>query len=220
LFGTVQGAFLSQQLWGSTYAIWPLLILLLAGILRDLFIVAGAAKAREIQWLAGISAVCLLVAGAFYVQSHERLDNADVSTGEVTRSTLPPLAGLSMRGPWLPQFEELVGFSEREIPRDQGFLMIPGEDLFYYTTARRPQFPVLMFDRTVNPYGPEQIAEMAQRQNICWLVLKKNLQLNGEPVDEKARLLDLLRSDFAPFHSLANYEIYRRNAGHCVKGFR
>src|SRR6185437_8544866 len=36
LIGTVQGAFLSQQLWGSTYANWPLLIILLAGILAEL----------------------------------------------------------------------------------------------------------------------------------------------------------------------------------------
>ena len=37
LIGTVQGAFLSQQLWGSTYAIWPLLTILLAGVLAELF---------------------------------------------------------------------------------------------------------------------------------------------------------------------------------------
>jgi hypothetical protein len=91
--------------------------------------------------------------------------------------------------------------------------MIPGEDLFYYTTGRRPQFPTLMFDHTVNPYSPEEILEISRRRNICWMILKKNLQLNADPVEDKSRLLDLLRSDFSHVQSLANYDIYRRNEG-------
>ena len=217
LIGTVQGAFLSQQLWGSTYAIWPLLAILLAGVLAELFRVAGETSTREIELLAGVAALSMLVSGGFYVASHERLNYADVSTGEMARSTLPALAGLSMRGHWIPQFEELVRFTDREIPKDQGLLMIPGEDLFYYTTGRRPLFPVLMFDRTVNPYSPEEIVEISRRRNICWLIVKKNLQRSDEPVEDKARLLELLRGDFAPVQSLANYDIFRRNAdGGCA----
>jgi hypothetical protein len=212
LFATVQGAFLSQQLWGSTYAIWPLLMILLAGVLVELFRLGRENSSREIELLAAVAALSMLVSGAFYIASHERLNYADLSTGEMARSTLPALAGLSMRGPWIPQFEELVRFSEREIPKDQGLLMIPGEDLFYYTTGRHPHFPVLMFDRTVNPYSPEEIVEISRRRDICWLILKKNLQLNGEPVEDKRRVLDLLRGDFVPVQSLANYDIYRRNA--------
>jgi hypothetical protein len=213
LIGTVQGAFLSQQLWGSTYAIWPLLIILLAAILAELFRLENKNYLQEIELLAGIAALSMFIAGAFYVASHERLDYVDLSTGELSHSTLPALKGLSMRGPWLPQFEELVRFTDREIPRNQGLLMIPGEDLFYYTTGRSPQFPVLMFDHTVNPYSPEEILEISRQRNICWLVLKKNLQLNANPVENKNRLLDLLRVDFTPVQSLANYDIYRRSWG-------
>ncbi len=212
LIGTVQGAFLSQQLWGSTYAIWPLLMILLAGVLAELFRLGGERSSREIELLAVVAALSMLVSGGYYVASHERLDYADVSTGDMARSALPALAGLSIRGPWIPQFEELVRFTDREIPKDQGLLMIPGEDLFYYTTGRRPRFPVLMFDRTVNPYSPEEILEISRRRTICWLILKKKLQLGGEPVEDKDRLLDLLRGDFTPVQSLANYDVYRRNA--------
>ena len=211
LIGTVQGAFLSQQLWGSTYAVWPLLAILIAGVLAELFRIGREKPSREIELLAGVVGLSMLVSGGFYIASHERLNYADISTGDMARSTLPALAGLSMRGPWIPQFEELVRFTEREIPKDQGILMIPGEDLFYYTTGRRPRFPVLMFDHTVNPYSPEEIVEISRRRNICWLIFKKNLQRNDEPVEDKSRLLDLLRRDFAPFQSLANYDIYRRN---------
>jgi hypothetical protein len=220
LIGTVQGAFLSQQLWGSTYAIWPLLAILLAGVLAELFKLARESSTREIELLAGVAALSMLVSGGFYVASHERLNYADVSTGEMARSTLPALVGLSMRGPWIPQFEELVRFTDREIPKDQGLLMIPGEDLFYYTTGRRPHFPVLLFDRTVNPYSPEEIVEISRRRNICWLIVKKNLQRSDEPVEEKARLLELLRGDFAPVQSLANYDIYRRNADSSCTNFK
>jgi hypothetical protein len=220
LVATVQGAFLSQQLWGSTYAIWPLFVILFAAILAELFRLENKNGGKEIASLAGIAALCMLIAGAFYVASHERLDYVDLSTGELSHSTLPALQGLSMRGPWLPQFEELVRFTDREIPRDEGLLMIPGEDLFYYSTGRRPQFPVLMFDHTVNPYSPDEILEISRQRNICWLVLKKNLQLNDNPVENKNRLLDLLRADFAPVQSLANYDIYRRSSGGACRDSR
>ena len=212
LFSTVAGAFASQQLWGSTYAIWPLLTILLAGILAELFRFGRKRATGEIELLAGVAAISMLVSGGFYVASHERLNYADLSTGEMARSALPSLAGLSARGPWIPQFEELVRFADREIPRDQGVLMIPGEDLFYYSTGRRPRFPALLFDHTVNPYSPEEIVEISRRRHICWLILKRNLQRNDDPVEDKSRLLQLLRGDFAPAQSLANYDIFRRNA--------
>jgi hypothetical protein len=213
LIATVAGAFLSQQLWGSTYALWPLLMILFVGILVELHQSEGERTTRELEWLAATAAVCIFIAGGFYVTSHERLDYADVSSGEMARSSLPALRGLSMRGPWIPAFEELVRFTDRAIPRNEGLLMIPGEDLFYYTTGRRPQFPVLMFDRTVNPYSAEEIVEIARERHICWLVVKKKLQLQGEPVEEKNHLLGLLKAEFAQFQDLTNYEVYRRISG-------
>lgn len=217
LIATVQGAFLSQQLWGSTYALWPLLMILLASVLTELFTLAPERSSRELEWLAGAMALTMFISGGFYVASHERLNYADISTGAIAHSTLPALAGLSVRGPWIPQFEELVRFTDRDVPRDQGLLMIPGEDLFYYATGRRPRFPVLMFDHTINPYSPEEILDISRRENTCWLVVKKNLQLGGEPVEDKAHLLDLLRGDFVPVQTLANYDIYRKNAGGCAE---
>jgi hypothetical protein len=213
LIASVQGAFLSQQLWGSTYAIWPLLVILFAGVLTELLKAGNETSIAEIQWLAGIAACSLLIAGSFYVASHERLDYANLSDGEPTHSTLPALKGLSMRGEWLPQFEELVRFTDRAIPRNESILMLPGEDLFYYATGRAPRFPVLMFDHTVNPYDSQQIFDLSRRRDICWLIVKKNLQLNADPMENEARLLDLLRGDFSQVESLDNYDIYRRKSG-------
>jgi hypothetical protein len=209
LVGTILGAFLSQQLWGSTYAIWPLLMILIAILIAEF-----ARWERSISWfapaLASVIAISLLVSGGFYLWSRERLGYANVWDGAITRSTLPALQGLSMRGPWIPQFEELVRYSEKEIPPEDGLLMIPGEDLFYYATGRHPRFPVIMFDHTVNPYSPEQVLALSRSEKIQWLVVKRNLQMQGTPYEDEATLLQLLLADFLPVKRLENYDVYKR----------
>ncbi len=210
LITTVHGAFLSQQVWGSTYAIWPLFMILLADAIEALVARFGKPAAWQILAVTSAIAISLTLAGGFYIGCHERLDYANVSEGEIVHSSLPALAGLSVRGPWIPQFEELVRFTDHEIPREDGVLMIPGEDLFYYTTGRHPRFPVLMFDHTVNPYTPEEIVNLARAREIRWLVVKRDLQLQTDPVEDKARLLELLTRDFEQVESLDNYDIYRR----------
>lgn len=209
LIGTIEGAFLSQQLWGSTYALWPLLMILIAILLGEL-----AGLNRRISWavvpLTAIVSTALIISGGFYVWSHERLDYANVWDGAITHSNLPSLKGLSMRGPWIPQFEELVRFSEREIPTDDGIVMIPGEDLFYYATGRHPRFPVIMFDHTVNPYSPEQVLALSTARNIRWLIVKRNLQMQGQPYEDELRTIQLLQRDFQPAARLENYDVYKR----------
>jgi hypothetical protein len=212
VIGTILGAFLSQQLWGSTYAIWPLLMLLFADVVATLVPLLNDATGRRSVAIVAVAAISMIVSGGLYVYSHERLDYADLSQGPLVRSNLPALKGLSVRGQWLPQFEELLRYCEREIPERDGILMIPGEDLFYYTTGRLPQFPVLMFDHTVNPYSPEEILQLSRSRNIRWLIVKRELQLQADPVENKGRMLELLRQDFAPVETLDNYDIYRRKS--------
>jgi hypothetical protein len=212
LIGTIHGAFLSQQLWGSTYAIWPLLMLLLADTVTVLFPASKDRTGWRTVSLAAVVSISMVVSGGFYAWSHERLNYANLSDGAITRSDLPALKGLSIRGPWLPQFEELLGFSEREIPRQDGILMIPGEDLFYYSSGRHPGFPVLMFDHTVNPYSPEEILQISRARDIGWLIVKRELQLQADPVEQKNRMLELLRHDFQPVASLGNYDVYRKKS--------
>jgi hypothetical protein len=209
VIGTIHGGFLSQQLWGSSYAMWPLLMLLIGSTVTALPAPVKERSAWQSVVLTCVVAIAMLVSGGFYVVSHERLDYAKLS-GAMTRSTLPALVGLRVRGPWIPQFEQLVRFTEQEIPKQDGMLMIPGEDLFYYTTGRNPRFPVLVFDHTVNPYSPEQILELSRSRNIDWLVVKRKVQLDQDPVEDKDRLLTLLCQDFKQVESFDNYDVYRR----------
>lgn len=200
---------MSQQLWGSTYAIWPLFIILLGISIAELASLSKSAAWMTIP-LTVVIVASLLISGGFYVKSHERLDYANLDEGELKRSTLPQLKGLSVRGEWIPNFEELVRYTEREIPRDEGILILPGEDAFYYATGRRPQFPVLLFDHTVNPYSPEEILKICRDRNIRWLIVKQDLQNEDEGVEqERDRLTEALEQEFEQVESLNNYDIYR-----------
>jgi len=235
VIAAIHGCFMSQQLWGSTYAIWPLLMILIAMTLADLSAVsttsghldAGlvpqsngrtrppAKQSIDFKWLplafTIAIALSLTIAGTFYVRSHERLSYANLDDGELKRAILPQLRGLSTRGDWIPNFEELVRYSDANIPPDAGILLLPGEDAFYYATGRRPQFPVLLFDHTVNPYSPEQIREICRERNITWLIVKQDLQNEEDAVDdEKDRITTALEDDFEQVESLKNYDIYRR----------
>jgi hypothetical protein len=213
LIAAAQGAFLSQQLWGSTYAIWPLWIILVAGVIEAINLFSKSKTSWATIPLVAVIAFSTFIAGAAYVLSHERLDYAELTDGELAHSKLPQLRGLSMRGDWISGFEELVDYAEREIPRDEGILMLPGEDLFYYTTGRRPRFLVLMFDRTINPYSADEIRDLARGRDIRWIIMKQELQLEDEQVKQfTAELLGRLEQDFEQVESLDNYEVYHRKS--------
>ena len=207
LLGAIHGAFLSQQLWGSTYALWPMLTILFASVLAALS--RRQSNARPLTAAAIFASIVLMITGAYYALSHERLDYVDLD-GPLRHSRLPSLRGLALAGDWLPDFEELADYAAREIPPGDAILSIPGEDLFYFTTGRTPQFPVVMMDNTVNPYSAAELASLARQRNVGWLVVKRRLQLQEEPIPFRARLLDLLSRDFIPAASLNNYDIYRR----------
>lgn len=224
LIAAIHGAFMSQQLWGSTYAIWPLFIILLAMTIAALNrsrLDAGQVpqsttkQAEEFYWfqlpLTALIVLSLLISGSFYLKSHERLDYADLDDGDLKHSSLPSLKGMATRGDWIPDFEELVRYSDAHIPRDEGILLLPGEDLFFFTTGRTPKFPVLLFDHTVNPYSPEEVLNLARARNIRWLVVKQEMQDEDEGIEkQRDELTEALDQDFEQVESLSNYDIYHR----------
>jgi hypothetical protein len=211
LISTAHGVFLSQQLWGSTYGIWPLLVILVGTIFLGLFNLAEDEPRWPAPAYAAVISIVLIIAGGSYIYSNERLDYVDFEDGEMAHSQLPPLKGLSMRGSYLPDFEELVAYTDQNIPRDDKILLLPGEDLFYYTTGRRPQFPVLLFDVTNNPYNADQILDLVRSRSTEWLIIKNDLQIEADQtIDDKDKIFDVLKPEFKHVESLNNYEIYRR----------
>jgi hypothetical protein len=212
----IHGTLLSQQLWGSTYAIWPLLILLIAGMIAYLATVKppGAAPARVRQNLALVLSVViaatLLICGGLYTVSEERLTYLQLPGGPALHSTYPQLAGMAVSGPYLPNFEELLRFTAADIPQSDGILLIPGEDPFYFVTGRVPRFPLLLFDPATDPYSPAQLVEQARAHNIRWLIVKRELQLDADPTPQREAVLKALLGEFKLDTRLQGYDIYRR----------
>jgi len=202
LLATIHGAFLSQQLWGSTYAIWPLLMLLIAALLTQIPTIARP--------LAIVISATFLICGSLYAASHERLSYIQLD-GPLAHATLPQLRGFATPGPWLPAFEELVRTTNAEIPSNDAILLIPGENPFYFATGRTPHFPILLFDPATNPYTPAQILAQSRARNVRWLIVSRNLQLTAPPSPDLPELLRALQPNFTLVRSLTNYDIYRRN---------
>jgi hypothetical protein len=212
LLAAIHGTMLSQQLWGSTYAIWPLLAILIADLLVSL---AGLTELNGAnRWfmpsIATLIGVTLLVCGAFYTVSEERLSYINLSAGPVEHSAFPQLAGASAPGPWLPELDEFLRYAEANIPQNDGLILLPGEDPFYFITGREPQFPVLLFDRTTDPYSPEETAALASARNIRWLVVKRDLQIKEDVTPSRVATMQLLLEEFKPVAHLRGYDVYKR----------
>ncbi len=206
VLAAIHGTFLSQQLWGSTYSIWPLLMILIAGLL--------AAIPPAARWLApalaAVVCVTFLVCGSLYAASLERLNYVQMPEGSTQRATLPALRGMADRGPYLGDFEQLVQFAERAIPPQEGILLLPGEEPFYFATGRIPQFPVQIFDNTTDPYSPEELMAEAERRNIRWVIVKTRLQSNEDPLQARGQVMALIEQRYQVFQHLAGYDVYHR----------
>jgi len=211
LLVAIHGTLMSQQLWGSTYAIWPLLILLIAEMLAFLaeFKSPGFDLQQVVPPIAAIVAITLLVCGGFYMASEERLTYAQLPDGPAQHSAFPQLRGLSIAGPYLSDLDELLRYADAHIPNSDGLILIPGEDPFYFATGRTPQFPVLLFDPATDPLSPAQVAEEASNRRIRWLIVKRNLQLTADPTPQREATLNLLLDSFTPAARLHAYDIYQ-----------
>jgi len=216
LLAAINGTFLSQQLWGSTYAIWPLLILLITEMIAflasiDASVTAAPRRLFIAPTLAVIISITLLLCGGLYTASEERLSYAQLPPGSVAHSTIPSLRGLSASGPYLPEFEELLHFADKEIPFSDGLILLPGEDPFYFATGRAPQFQVLLFDNATDPLSqPAQLVAEAERRNIRWLIVKRNLQIKEDVTPQREATLAALQKVFLPYSKLRGYDVYRR----------
>ena len=160
--------------------------------------------------LAALISVTLLVCGGFYTASEERLNYANLSDGPPAHSAFPALAGLATPGPYLPEIDELLRYAQANIPFDDGIVLIPGEEPFYFATGRAPQFPVPFFDPTIDPYSSAEIAALVRARNIRWLIVKTDVQTKEDPTPDRAELMQLLMQEFTPAAHLRGYDVYRR----------
>jgi hypothetical protein len=217
LLVTINGTLLSQQLWGSTYAVWPLLMLLVAEMIVFLASIEQPNGTESVRprtllaapVLAAVISLALTVCGGLYTASEERLSYADLD-GPVEHSAEPALRGMAVSGAYLPDFEELLHFAADEIPNSDGLILVPGEDPFYFAAGRVPQFPVLLFDKATDPLSPAELVAEARKREIRWLIVKRGLQIKEDPTPQREAALEALQQVFQPYRKLGGYDVYRR----------
>jgi len=210
LAGVVHAAFLSQGAIGSSYALWPVLILLVAGIAAA---VAEADPVRGPRVATGVAmavGTVLAVFGVFQVTTEARLVYAKVLEQPIARARSPRLLGMATGGSYLPDLDALLAFCAREIPPDEPLLQLPGEDPLYFALGRRPPLPVAQYDATLNPYDADELAAQVRARGVAWIVVKERLQVYGAPFREQAVLLQKLAPAFAEHARVGPYRILRR----------
>jgi hypothetical protein len=192
-------------------AIWPLLALLVAEMLASLRrFTTRAASPWFVPALAALISITLLICGGFYTASEDRLSYVNLPYAPVEHSAFPQLAGMTTPGPYLPELDELLRYAQANIPQDDGLILIPGEDPFYFATGRVPRFPVLLFDPTTDPYSPAEIAALVRSQSIRWLIVKRDLQIIVDPTPNRAATMQALMGEFTQAARLRGYDVYRR----------
>jgi hypothetical protein len=207
LAGTVTAAWMSNGLNGSSYGIFPLLILALAALVRDL----GRFVPGRIPPLTGIMLASILaLSGTAYTLTNARLRFADVNAqGPVVRSEFPSLAGLSGRGPYIRDLDAILFWIRDNVPADDGFVFLPGEDPAYFALDRRPRLPSVYFFDVANPYSPAEIAHFADQAGLRWVFVKDRLQLIEEPPLEQG-LIVALTEHATLTAQVGPYRVYRR----------
>jgi len=207
--GTTLGTIQSLGLNGSVFGIFPMLVIAIGSLVRDLAWLID--RPQRIAPLTGVVlALVLTVAGSAYTLENFRLRFVDVNaSGPVMRSAFPSLTGLSARGPYLPDLDAILFWIRDNIPADEPFVLLPGEDPAYYALGRRPPLPSVYFYDVATPYSPAEIARFADDARLRWVFVKDRLQLVEEPPLEQ-ELVAALTEHATLVARVGAYRIYRR----------
>ncbi|HEX4745223.1 MAG TPA: hypothetical protein VFW12_11225 [Candidatus Limnocylindria bacterium] len=202
------GALMSQGLIGSTFGIFPLLVLAIASLVRQLArfvrVPSGVAPATGV-----VLAALLAASGLGYAAGAERLRYIDIGTGDVVRSSFPSLAGLSARGPYIADLDEVLFWAREHVRPDEPMVFLPGEDPAYFALGMPPRLPSVYFYDVGLPYTPAEIASIADDVGLRWVFVKDRLQLRDEPPLNQA-VIAALTERATLVARVSAYRIYRR----------
>lgn len=205
--GVAHASFLSQGVANSTYGIWPLLLISVAMVAREV----PRYVERRFQpavIFPGLLAGALLWGGAVYLERDTRLQYVPLEDAPLHASAFDTLSGMREPGTVLPRLDALLRYVERNIPENEGIIVLPGEDPLYYALDRLPRFPVVTFDATVNPYPVEELVELERRHDIRWVIVKDDLQFITTVSED---LVTALTRGFTLRDRVDVYRVYARD---------
>ncbi|MDP9180561.1 MAG: hypothetical protein M3O21_02435, partial [Chloroflexota bacterium] len=209
LLATTLGVLQSQGLSSSSFGIFPLLVLGLAALVREL--AWAVPRPERIASLTGIAfALVLTVSGTLYTVTNTSLLFVDVNApGPVAHAAFPSLAGLSARGPYLADLDEILVWTRDHVPPDDGVVFLPGEDPVFFALGRRPRLPSVYFYDVATPYSAAELARIADETDLRWVFVKDRLQLAQEPPLEQS-LVAALTERATLVARVGVYRVYRR----------
>jgi hypothetical protein len=209
LAGTTAGALMSQGLKYSTFGIFPVLVLAVASLVRDL--ARFIERPPRIAPMTGlVLALLLTMSGTAYTLINVRLLFVDVNApGPVVRSEFPTLAGLSAPGPYIGDLDAVLFWMQDNVPADEPFVFLPGEDPVFFALGRPPRMPSVYVYDVANAYSPAETARFADDVGLRWVFVKDRLQLVDEPPLEQSMVAAL--TDHATLVTrIGPYRVYRR----------
>jgi hypothetical protein len=209
LTGTAAGTLMSLGLNGSTFGIFPLLVLAIAAVVRDLGrFVPGTTRLAPVT--GAVLALFLALSGTAYTLTNARLLFVDANApGPVVRSTFPSLAGLSAPGPYVADLDAILIWARDNVPADDAMVFLPGEDPAFFALGRRPRMPSVYYYDVANPYSPAEVARFADAVGLRWVFVKDRLQLVEEPALEQG-LIAALTERANLVAQVGPYRVYRR----------
>ena len=209
LTGTAAGTLMSLGLNGSTFGIFPLLVLAIAAIVRDLKrFLPGTMRLAPVT--GAVLALFLTMSGAAYTLTNARLLFVDANApGPVVRSEFPSLAGLSAPGPYIGDLDAILTWTRDNVPAEDAIVFLPGEDPVFFALGRRPRMPSVYYYDVANPYSPAEVARIANEVDLRWVFVKDRLQLVEEPALEQD-LIAALTEHASLAAQVGPYRIYRR----------
>jgi hypothetical protein len=206
---TTLGVLQSQGLVGSSFAIFPLLVVAMAVLVRDVAWAVPSPTAFAPR-LGMTLALVLVLIGTVYALSDARLAFVDVNApGPVQHSTYPSLAGLSARGPYLADLDEILRWIDGHVPQDESIAFVPGEEPAFFALGRRPLLPSVYFFDVATPYTPAQLGRIADERGLRWVFVKERLQLIEEPPLTEA-IVAALTEHATLVARVGVYRVYRR----------
>jgi 4-amino-4-deoxy-L-arabinose transferase-like glycosyltransferase len=208
--GTLAGTLMSQGLGGSTFGIFPLLVVSTASLTRELHDWSAAPRARLAGVFAVVVSVLLVVSGTPYTLANDRMRFIDLApTSPIVRSTDPSLWGLSARGPYVGELDELLAWVRGHVAEGEPATFLPGEDPVYFALGLHPGLPVVQYIDGSDPYTPDELLRIAEATGLRWVFVKERLQLQDGPPDGPA-IAALLSRDADLVAQFGPYRVYRR----------
>jgi hypothetical protein len=205
-------AFTSQGVIDSSYAVWPLLMIALAGLAGQLLRAAAREQRRVVHAFIVFVGAAFALVGYQHVARAERLGYADLS-GAVEHASVPVLQGLSTPGTYISDFERLLRRTHELIPRGDSVVLIPGEDPYFFASKRRPRFPLILFDDTAVPYDTATLLQMLTDRDVTWIIVKRRLQLLNRPWRPLESFVDEdLPPRYEVVEEIPRYTILKRRA--------